>query len=195
MIVSSFSPGSTVNVSWAGPVTVIVAPRRATWTLGSSMSNSIVVFPIRKKRTTAASAAMGAMAAITHRSLPLLAGGTCAEPAAESRTIAVSSCDAAESDAKRSAGFLASIFRQTASIRGSRPGRNLPGGVGCRERICNQMVGEGLTLVAAAGDQGSTPGCGDGNGVIYPSSDPDFVAAGGTALKLNYDGTWLSGSA
>src|SRR5580704_421358 len=136
VIVKSVSPGSTVNVSWAGPVTVIVAPRRATWTLGSLMSNSIVVFPIRKKRTTAASAATGAMAVITHRSLPFLAGGTCAARAGESPTIAVSSCDAAESDAKRSAGFLASIFRQTASIRGSRPGRNLPGGVGCRERIC-----------------------------------------------------------
>ncbi len=67
--------------------------------------------------------------------------------------------------------------------------------VGDAHYIFNQMVGEGLTLVAAAGDQGSTPGCGDGNGVIYPSSDPDFVAAGGTALKLNYDGTWLSENA
>jgi len=64
--------------------------------------------------------------------------------------------------------------------------------VGDAHYIFNQMVGEGLTLVAASGDQGSTPGCGDSNGVIYPSSDPDFVAAGGTALKLNYDGTWAS---
>jgi len=67
--------------------------------------------------------------------------------------------------------------------------------VGDAHYIFNQMVGEGLTLVAASGDQGSTPGCGDSNGVIYPSSDPDFVAAGGTALKLNYDGTWASENA
>jgi hypothetical protein len=64
--------------------------------------------------------------------------------------------------------------------------------VGDAHYIFNQMVGQGLTLVAASGDQGSTPGCSDSNGVIYPSSDPDFVAAGGTALKLNYDGTWAS---
>jgi len=67
--------------------------------------------------------------------------------------------------------------------------------VGDAHYIFNQMVGQGLTLVAASGDQGSTPGCSDSNGVIYPSSDPDFVAAGGTALKLNYDGTWLSENA
>jgi len=67
--------------------------------------------------------------------------------------------------------------------------------VGDAHYIFNQMVGQGLTLVAAAGDQGSTPSCGDSNGVIYPSSDPDFVAAGGTALKLNFDGTWQSENA
>ena len=51
---------------------------------------------------------------------------------------------------------------------------------------------QGITLIAAAGDRGSTPGCGDADRLIWPSADPDFLSAGGTALKLNYDGTWLS---
>jgi hypothetical protein len=50
--------------------------------------------------------------------------------------------------------------------------------------IFDSMVGQGWTLVAAAGDQGATAGCGDADAVSYPASDPDVVAAGGTTLSL-----------
>ncbi len=47
--------------------------------------------------------------------------------------------------------------------------------------VFNAMVGQGWTLVAAAGDQGTTADCST-VGVSYPGSDPDVVSAGGTAL-------------
>lgn len=51
--------------------------------------------------------------------------------------------------------------------------------------IFNTMVGEGWTLIAAAGDQGSADGCQDAVRVHYPASDPDVVAAGGTAILMD----------
>ncbi len=50
--------------------------------------------------------------------------------------------------------------------------------------IFNQMVGEGWSLTAAAGDSGAY--C-DGTNLSpgYPASDPDMVAAGGTVLSLS----------
>jgi kumamolisin len=58
--------------------------------------------------------------------------------------------------------------------------------------IFNWMVGQGMTLVAASGDQGATAGCGAAVAVQYPASDPNIVGAGGTTLFLNYDSTFNS---
>lgn len=44
----------------------------------------------------------------------------------------------------------------------------------------------GVTFLAASGDNGS---------IIYPSSSPNVVAVGGTALKLNADASWKSETA
>jgi YVTN family beta-propeller protein len=60
-----------------------------------------------------------------------------------------------------------------------------------RHAIFNTMVGQGWTLVAASGDRGATDNC-ENKSVSYPASDPDFVAAGGTTLQLNSDGTYNS---
>jgi len=58
--------------------------------------------------------------------------------------------------------------------------------------IFNSMVGTGMTLMAASGDQGATAGCGDAVAVQYPASDPDIVGAGGTRLSLNSSSQFLS---
>jgi predicted thioesterase len=55
--------------------------------------------------------------------------------------------------------------------------------------LFNQMIGEGWTLIAASGDRGATDNC-NNTSVSYPSSDPDFVSAGGSILSLNSDGVW-----
>jgi hypothetical protein len=66
--------------------------------------------------------------------------------------------------------------------------------------IFHNMVGRGWTLISASGDNGSTDGCQDAVVVHYPASDPNFVAAGGTALTLytngDYDGevAWTGGT-
>jgi hypothetical protein len=52
------------------------------------------------------------------------------------------------------------------------------------DAIFTQMVGEGWTLVAAAGDNGAATGCMDADAVQFPASDPNVVAAGGTSLTL-----------
>jgi subtilase family serine protease len=57
--------------------------------------------------------------------------------------------------------------------------------------IFNQMSGQGWTLVAAAGNGGATANCAL-DSVMYPASDPNVVAAGGTTLLLNPDGTYNS---
>ncbi len=48
--------------------------------------------------------------------------------------------------------------------------------------IFNAMLGQGWTLAAASGEQGAAGGCGNADRVIYPASDPDFIAVGGTTL-------------
>jgi subtilase family serine protease len=66
--------------------------------------------------------------------------------------------------------------------------------------IFNTMVGQGWTLIAAAGDQGSTQDCVDAVRVAYPAADPDVVAAGGTAIQLysngsfDYEYAWTGGT-
>ncbi len=56
----------------------------------------------------------------------------------------------------------------------------------------NMMLGLGWTIMAAAGDNGATAGCGDAIAVLYPESDPDVVSVGGTQLALNSDGSFNS---
>ena len=56
----------------------------------------------------------------------------------------------------------------------------------------NNMVAKGYTLIAASGDNGASDGCGNATDVDYPSSDPDFLAAGGTQLTLNDSGIYQS---
>ncbi len=56
----------------------------------------------------------------------------------------------------------------------------------------NQMIGQGWTIMAAAGDNGAAAGCGDAIAVLYPESDPDVVSVGGTQLVLNGDGSFNS---
>ncbi len=48
------------------------------------------------------------------------------------------------------------------------------------------MVGQGITLIDDAGDKGATSGCSDADEVMFPASDPDFIAAGGTTLAIDY---------
>ncbi len=50
--------------------------------------------------------------------------------------------------------------------------------------IFAKMVGQGWTLIAASGDNGAADGCGDADAVDFPSTDPNFIAAGGTSLSL-----------
>ncbi|MGC2638498.1 MAG: Ig-like domain repeat protein [Acidobacteriaceae bacterium] len=67
-----------------------------------------------------------------------------------------------------------------------------------RDNVLSQMVGEGWTLVAAAGDTGATGACTDALVVDYPASDPNVVAVGGTELKEgsgdNYEVAWTGGT-
>ena len=54
--------------------------------------------------------------------------------------------------------------------------------------VFNQMVGQGWTLVAASGDNGSTQDCEDYVAVSYPASDPDVIAVGGTSMNGGQSG-------
>jgi hypothetical protein len=56
----------------------------------------------------------------------------------------------------------------------------------------NQMIGQGWTIMAAAGDGGASAGCGDAIAVLYPESDPDVVSVGGTQVELFSDGSFAS---
>jgi hypothetical protein len=65
--------------------------------------------------------------------------------------------------------------------------------------IFNQMLGQGMTIMAAAGDNGATAGCGDSISLIYPGSDPDVVSVGGTAIQTSVYGfssevAWTGGT-
>ena len=66
---------------------------------------------------------------------------------------------------------------------------------GTMHPIFNNMVGVGITLIASSGDNGASDGCGDATSVDYPSSDPDFIAAGGTQLTLDTNGIYQSETA
>lgn len=65
--------------------------------------------------------------------------------------------------------------------------------------IFNSMIGQGWTMVSAAGDNGAVTGCADFDAVTYPASDPNLVSAGGLTLSLftgpvfNYEVTWSGG--
>lgn len=62
-----------------------------------------------------------------------------------------------------------------------------------RDAIFLSMVGQGWTLVAASGDEGATATwCNAFDGVFYPASDPNVVAAGGTTLSLNAFSNYIS---
>jgi subtilase family serine protease len=63
---------------------------------------------------------------------------------------------------------------------------------GTMHPLFNSMVGQGWTLIAASGDNGASAGCGDATAVEYPASDTDFLAAGGTELKLDDSGIYQS---
>ncbi|MFZ0392278.1 MAG: protease pro-enzyme activation domain-containing protein [Terracidiphilus sp.] len=63
---------------------------------------------------------------------------------------------------------------------------------GTMEPIFMTMTGEGRTLIASSGDSGASAGCGDATAPVYPSTDPDFIAAGGTELTLNDSGIYVS---
>ncbi len=63
--------------------------------------------------------------------------------------------------------------------------------------VFNQMIGEGWSLVAAAGDAGSTTDC-ERVSASYPASDADVTAVGGTSLATSQSGfghevTWTGG--
>lgn len=60
--------------------------------------------------------------------------------------------------------------------------------------IFDAMIGQGWTLVAAAGDHGAYQDLSTAS-VNYPASDPDFVAAGGTTLHLNSGPSFVSETA
>ncbi len=65
-----------------------------------------------------------------------------------------------------------------------------------RDSIFVSMVIQGWTLVAASGDEGaSATWCGAADGVFFPASDPNVVAAGGTTLMLNPGPVFVSESA
>ena len=51
------------------------------------------------------------------------------------------------------------------------------------DSILATMAGEGWTLLFSSGDQGSTGTCSDALKVIYPASDPNVIAVGGTTLQ------------
>jgi hypothetical protein len=62
-----------------------------------------------------------------------------------------------------------------------------------RDSVFTSMVIQGWTLVAASGDEGaSATWCGDGDGVFFPATDPNIVAAGGTTMTLSASSTFES---
>ena len=65
-------------------------------------------------------------------------------------------------------------------------------GTGQFHGIFNSLAGEGYTMVASAGDSGSAQDCINAVQVNWPASDPNFIAAGGTALQLDSSGNYVS---
>jgi len=66
---------------------------------------------------------------------------------------------------------------------------------GTMHPLFNTMVGQGFTLLSASGDNGASVGCGDNTAALYPATDPDFIAAGGTQLLLDSSGVFVSETA
>jgi len=71
-----------------------------------------------------------------------------------------------------------------------------------RDGVFQNMVGEGMTLINASGDEGATATwCEDFLGVFFPASDPNVVAAGGTFMEPYTNGdfyqevAWTGGTA
>ena len=65
-------------------------------------------------------------------------------------------------------------------------------GTATLDGIWSSMVAQGWTLIASAGDNGATGGCGDGDALIFPGSDPNFISAGGNDLSLDSNSNFVS---
>ncbi|HET8551679.1 MAG TPA: S53 family peptidase [Gammaproteobacteria bacterium] len=63
------------------------------------------------------------------------------------------------------------------------------------DAIFQQAAAQGISLFAAAGDNGSSDATSDTNMADFPSSDPYVTAAGGTSLTLNSDNSIKSETA
>ena len=60
-----------------------------------------------------------------------------------------------------------------------------------RDGVFQSMVAQGMTLINASGDEGATATwCEDSLGVMFPASDPNVVAAGGTFLEPYTNGDY-----
>ncbi|MDG6934267.1 MAG: S53 family peptidase [Nitrososphaerota archaeon] len=59
------------------------------------------------------------------------------------------------------------------------------------QQIQQEAVNQGVTLIASAGDSGAQEGCPNPT-PIYPSSNPNDLAVGGTRLLVNNDGSYKS---
>ena len=60
------------------------------------------------------------------------------------------------------------------------------------DNIFKQAAAQGISVFAAAGDNGSSDGTSNSDTADYPSSDPYVVACGGTTLTLNSNNTIAS---
>ncbi len=61
-------------------------------------------------------------------------------------------------------------------------------------QIATQAAAKGITFAASSGDSGSAQ-CSNATGVSAPASGPEFVAVGGTTIKVNSNGTYASETA
>jgi hypothetical protein len=53
-----------------------------------------------------------------------------------------------------------------------------------QDNVLKTMIGQGWTVLSSSGDQGATGACSDALLVIYPASDPNVTAVGGTELGI-----------
>ena len=72
------------------------------------------------------------------------------------------------------------------------------GNMSTLDLIFDQLVGQGWSLVAAAGDNGAATGCMNDTVVGFPASDPNVTAVGGTSLStrigsFNHEVAWTGG--
>ena len=66
-------------------------------------------------------------------------------------------------------------------------GNPAPSSIVSEHQSFQQMTAEGITIMAAAGDDGSADRASGTDNADFPSSDPYVIAAGGTTLSLNSD--------